>query len=478
MRSSSSYSTPHAPRVIKSNPFVATLPLSANLETIWEPCQNGCLTQPFRRKRKHKRHVPKCVPPLDLSQFNLSDDHMDPIKLLSATSSLQISWGHVSDTSKQNVHHCAVLSPPTSVIDVTDQLEPGFTEPIIAYQDYKMHQKFGLDLEHGNSKRLRFEARVDTRNGRDIHRELCGFFFLSDGSVAIYELKQFGKKLNTLPLIKRGIYYHCIGARKGKPYEIRHLIKGATLHFLTKSHALSESLAKKELLSVKVSSVDEEIKRELLCEGCNEIQRQEIYKYLSSPLELIGLKEDKLLCTLQGMFCSRLQGRACKVLVGLGRHLAAIAEDGTISFLHLQLSLRKFHISLTSEDMDQFWHLLSISDMFDKCLEGIPLDFCLQALTGGFTEERANLVCQVFKRLDSRKSGQIEVHEMKKFFIHVATTECTSVWSDLITIFNMKDDHTCITFPDFENFHLGVSIEIPSDSLFVASMRAHWQISY
>lgn len=146
-------------------------------------------------------------------------------------------------------------------------------------------------------------------------------------------------------------------------------MQGATLHFLTKSHALSESLAKKELLSVKVSSVDEEIKRELLyvlfvsrkqmifnyrCEGCNEIQRQEIYKYLSSPLELIGLKEDKLLCTLQGMFCSRLQGRACKVLVGLGRHLAAIAEDGTISFLHLQLSLRKFHISLTSEVLDYY----------------------------------------------------------------------------------------------------------------------------
>lgn len=40
-RSSSSCSTPHAPRINKSNPFVvSTLPLSANLETIWEPCQS------------------------------------------------------------------------------------------------------------------------------------------------------------------------------------------------------------------------------------------------------------------------------------------------------------------------------------------------------------------------------------------------------------------------------------------------------
>ena len=32
------------------------------------------------------------------------------------------------------------------------------------------------------------------RNGRDVHRELCGFFFLSDSSLTIYEFRQFGRK--------------------------------------------------------------------------------------------------------------------------------------------------------------------------------------------------------------------------------------------------------------------------------------------
>ena len=32
------------------------------------------------------------------------------------------------------------------------------------------------------------------RNGRDVHRELCGFFFLADGSLTVYEFRQFGKK--------------------------------------------------------------------------------------------------------------------------------------------------------------------------------------------------------------------------------------------------------------------------------------------
>lgn len=79
------------------------------------------------------------------------------------------------------------------------------------------------------------------------------------------------------------------------------------------------------------------------------MQCREIDKYLSLPLTVISLKEDDMLHTLQGMFRNRLQGRACKTLVGLGRHLAMHAVDGAVSFIHLQLALRKFHISLTAE---------------------------------------------------------------------------------------------------------------------------------
>ena len=32
------------------------------------------------------------------------------------------------------------------------------------------------------------------RHGRDVHRELCGFYFLADNSITIYEYRQFGKK--------------------------------------------------------------------------------------------------------------------------------------------------------------------------------------------------------------------------------------------------------------------------------------------
>ena len=41
---------------------------------------------------------------------------------------------------------------------------------------------------------LTFTMTLCIRNGKDIHRELCGFYFLADGSITIYEFRQFGKK--------------------------------------------------------------------------------------------------------------------------------------------------------------------------------------------------------------------------------------------------------------------------------------------
>lgn len=88
-------------------------------------------------------------------------------------------------------------------------------------------------------------------------------------------------RINTMPLIRRGVYSHCLGCRRGKPYEIGHITKvdfclldlfcsdifvqGATLQFETKNHPnLSDNLSLHNLLTVKVSFVDEQMKRQLL----------------------------------------------------------------------------------------------------------------------------------------------------------------------------------------------------------------------
>ena len=94
------------------------------------------------------------------------------------------------------------------------------------------------------------------RNGRDVHRELCGFFFLSDSSLTIYEFRQFGQRyctictllvhyslllllslslflsslrVSALPLLPRGVYRFPKGKREGEQYNITHIRKVSSL---------------------------------------------------------------------------------------------------------------------------------------------------------------------------------------------------------------------------------------------------------
>lgn len=119
------------------------------------------------------------------------------------------------------------------------------------------------------------------RNGRDVHRELCGFIFLEDSSLTVYEFRQFGQRSSALPLVPRAVYCHPKGKRKGHKYEICHIhkvvllalvsvkfhfcLQGATLYFETgQLVSLPESLCQKPLLAIRITGVDEKMKHNLM----------------------------------------------------------------------------------------------------------------------------------------------------------------------------------------------------------------------
>ena len=52
----------------------------------------------------------------------------------------------------------------------------------------------GTNTENLLSKRVRFAARIVTKNGHDAHRELNGFFFAADNTLTVYEFRQFGTR--------------------------------------------------------------------------------------------------------------------------------------------------------------------------------------------------------------------------------------------------------------------------------------------
>ena len=86
-----------------------------------------------------------------------------------------------------------------------------------------------------------------------------------------------------MPVIQRGIYYHLLGRKKGQPYQINSIknvcsflimdqspyilfctVKGATLYFNAKDHPSLSNKGGNNLLGIRIISVDEDIKRQML----------------------------------------------------------------------------------------------------------------------------------------------------------------------------------------------------------------------
>ena len=113
--------------------------------------------------------------------------------------------------------------------------------------------------------------------------------------------------------------------------------------------------------------------------------------------------------------------------------------------------------------MQQFWQLLSKTGMYSQESQGVYIDCCLQALTGALSEDRLGLirqvivscmsvhisdysVFQVFVKLDSRRSGHIDVDQLKKIYI-MKDGEAGSLWLEMVNIFELNGNkNTSISF--------------------------------
>lgn len=111
-------------------------------------------------------------------------------------------------------------------------------------------------LQRDLSKRLRFGARILTRKGRDSSRELCGFYFIIDNTMTIYEFRQFGQRSSALPFIQRRPYRHIQGEMKDKTVLVGDLYTGLTLCFNTANQpSMPDSLKKSSRVYIRITHV-------------------------------------------------------------------------------------------------------------------------------------------------------------------------------------------------------------------------------
>jgi hypothetical protein len=122
------------------------------------------------------------------------------------------------------------------------------------------------------AKRCKFNCRVRSNNGKLALRELFGLFFVSDGSLTVYEFRQYSngmvaKKSNALPFVNRKRYENAFGRRKRLPINVFDLFRGSVIYvpvdqsFMNLPEHLIKGL---EYLELEVTQVDEAEKENML----------------------------------------------------------------------------------------------------------------------------------------------------------------------------------------------------------------------
>jgi hypothetical protein len=158
----------------------------------------------------------------------------------------------------------SALQQPTQEVKQTPPLYIG-GKPALRFARTRHSSLILSAPEMAMSDRVRFNARVITSNGRDIHRELCGFFFGQDNSLTLYEFRQLSSRSSALPLIQRRAYAHVKGPRAGEAITLADITPGVNLSFTSHDQlSLPASMKCRKYVEFRVTDVDDAAKQKVM----------------------------------------------------------------------------------------------------------------------------------------------------------------------------------------------------------------------
>ncbi|KAM4748870.1 calcyphosin-2 [Rhinophrynus dorsalis] len=373
----------------------------------------------------------------------------------------------------------AVISDPeqnatTAIMDTTRQ---DLASAPLRFRKRTLHEtkvKTSSTLtENTLSNKLRFDARIICRNGRDACRELIGFFFAHDKSITIYEYRQFGKnRTNALPFIQKGIYIHQRGRRRGKPYELGDFYTGANLTFLTREHqTLSESLKQNPLLTIRITAIDEEAMNSLRI----------IFEGNEPDHSVYWTDDNSFLLAIQDVMKEKLKNRSVRTRTGLGKYFRQVDKTGNgfLQRTEFKQALKTFHLDVSDKVFETLWLILD-----ERNGEKVDYSAFIHALIGEMNEYRKSYVRKAFMKLDANKAGIVPMIDIRKFYCarkHPQVLAGTSSEEEIKLAFLETLEDACrnpkeVSYCEFEDYYEGLSIGILADEDFINILRNCWGI--
>lgn len=325
------------------------------------------------------------------------------------------------------------------------------------------------------SKRVRFGARILTRNGHDALRELTGFYFHIDNTLTIYEFRQFGKSAKALPLIKRGKYKHLCGSKRDEPYTLFDIFSGANLIISTEDqHSLPDSMNRTDHVYFRVTDVDEAAKQQLIANDMPDTYRQSVQKSSDTDVQ-------KIITAVQAVVQEKIRKRGIKTYTGLSRYYRERDErgDGIMYRFQLEKGLFTFHIDLDPELLDAVFEALDVDEKGE-----LDYSVYMREVLGQMNECRKTKVRKAFKKLDSSKSGRVSVTDIRKYFNSkfrpppqaagvVPGVNPVQAFLEAVTASSRQDS---VSYVEFEEYYEGLSLAIEDDVDFINILHNTWNI--
>ncbi|NP_001382510.1 calcyphosin-2 isoform X3 [Rattus norvegicus] len=330
--------------------------------------------------------------------------------------------------------------------------------------------------ENDLSQKVEFEGRVLSRNGRDACRELIGFFFAHDQSLTVYEYRMFGKnRTSVLPFIKKDVYCHQYGQRKGEQYELGDFYTGATLTFLSCDHpSLPKSIKENALLRLRITSIDQVALDSLKAASAEPGREDPVSQEAQDQLVLQAIQEK---------LKEQLHTKGVRILTGLGKYFQRLDKEGNglLEKTDFQQALETFHLEVSEQDFESSWLiLLGHGHSQNKVDYG---EF-KRAIFGEMNEYRKSFVRKAFMKLDFNKTGTVSVIDIRKCYCakkhprvisgHSTEEEIKSSFLETLKDACSKPDE--VSYGEFEDYYEGLSVGIAGDEDFVNILCTPWGI--
>ncbi|XP_057613842.1 calcyphosin-2 [Chionomys nivalis] len=329
--------------------------------------------------------------------------------------------------------------------------------------------------ENDLSQKVEFDGRVLSRNGRDACRELIGFFFTHDQSLTVYEYRKFGKnRTNVLPFIKKDIYSHQCGRRKGKRYGLGDFYTGATLTFLSCDHlSLPKSIKENTLFRLRITNVDQIALSSLKTASVE--HEEDTASQEAQDRQVLRAIQDKLK--------EQLHKRGVRILTGLGKHFQHLDKEGSglLEKAEFQQALKTFHLEVSEQDFESSWLILQGGD---PSKNKVDYGEYKRAIFGEMNEYRKSFVRKAFMKLDFNKTGIVSVIDIRKCYCarkhphvisgHSSEEEIKSSFLETLREACSKSDE--VSYGEFEDYYEGLSIGITDDEDFVSILCTPWGI--